>query len=109
MSPEIVNVVEADSVPKVEGRVCAVAMQDGDAPPGSWTASRTKGGRWNPGGPAGSVALIGDGAQREGKAEGCAELRLGVGPTHTTLGVGPTHSTDDAAKGNEVRGGKGSA
>jgi hypothetical protein len=40
------------------------------------------------------------GAQHEGKTERCAEPRLGVGPTH---------STDDAAEGNEVCGGKGSA
>ena len=40
------------------------------------------------------------GAQREGKTERRAELRLGVGPAH---------STDDAAEGNEVCGGKESA
>lgn len=40
------------------------------------------------------------GMRREGKAERRVEPRLGVGPTH---------STDDAAEGNEVRGGKGSA
>jgi hypothetical protein len=40
------------------------------------------------------------GVQCEGKAECCAEPRPGVGPTHTT---------DDAAEGNEVCGGKGSA
>jgi hypothetical protein len=37
VSPEIVNVVEAETVPVVEGRVCTVVMQDGNAPPGSWT------------------------------------------------------------------------
>jgi len=62
VSPEIVNVVEAETVPVVEGRVCTVVMRDGDAPPGSWTASRAKGRRWNPRGPAGSVALVSDGA-----------------------------------------------
>ena len=45
VSPERVNVVEAEAVPVVEGSMCAVAMRDGDAPPGSWTASRTKGQR----------------------------------------------------------------
>ena len=49
-----------------------------------------------PGPPRWSVA----GVQREGKAERRIELRLGVGPTH---------STDDAAEGNEGCGGKGSA
>ena len=39
------------------------------------------------------------GAWREGEPKRCAELRPGVGSTH---------STDDAAEGNEVCGGKGS-
>jgi len=68
VSPEIVNVVEAETVPVVEGRVCAVAMRDGDAPPGSWTASRSKGCHRNPGGPAGSVALVGDGGAARGES-----------------------------------------
>src|SRR5438128_5523744 len=33
-SPERLNVVEAETVPVVEGHVYAVVMQDGDAPPG---------------------------------------------------------------------------
>jgi hypothetical protein len=68
VSPEIVNVVEADAVPKVEGRVCAVVKRDGDAPPGSWTASRSKGRHRNPGGPVGSVAMVGDGGAVRGES-----------------------------------------
>jgi hypothetical protein len=100
VSPEIVNVVEAETVPKAEG-VCAPSLcetvtlhrgrgpdrvqkvvtgtQEAQPGPSRWSAT---------------------GAQREGKAERSAEPRLGVGPAH---------STDDAAEGNEVRGGKGSA
>ncbi len=40
------------------------------------------------------------GAQREGRPKLCAEPRPGVGPVHIT---------DEAAEGNEARGGKGSA
>jgi hypothetical protein len=89
--------VEAETVLSVEGRVCAVAKRDNDAPPGSRTASRAKGQRRNPGGPAGAVGLVADGAWREGEPKRPAELRPGVGSTHTT---------DDAAEGNEVCGGK---
>ena len=69
MSPEIVNVVEAGAIPVVEGSVCAVAMRDGDAPPGSWTASRAKGQRRNPGGPAGAVGLVTNGGLARGRTE----------------------------------------
>jgi hypothetical protein len=40
-SPERLNVVEAETVPVVEGHLSAVVRQNGDAPPGSWIASRT--------------------------------------------------------------------
>jgi hypothetical protein len=61
--------VEAETVLEVKGRVCTVAMQDGDAPPGSWTASRAKGQRRNPGGPAGAVGLVTDGGVARGRTE----------------------------------------
>jgi hypothetical protein len=61
--------VEAETVWSVEGRVCAVAKRDGDAPPGSWTASRTKGCRRNPGGPAGAVGMVTDGGVAQGRTE----------------------------------------
>jgi len=48
----------------------------------------------------GPSAWSATGTLREGKAERRVEPRLEVGPTH---------STDDAAEGNEVCGGKGSA
>ena len=41
-SPERWKVVEAEAGPVAEGRMCAVARRDGDAPPGSQAASRTK-------------------------------------------------------------------
>ena len=68
-SPESWKVVEAETFLSVEGRVCTIAKQDGDAPPGSWTASRSKGCHRNPGGPAGSVALVGDGGAARGENE----------------------------------------
>ena len=63
------KVVEAETVWFVEGRVCAVAKRDGDAPPGLWTASRAKGQRRNPGGPAGTVGLVADGGVARGRTE----------------------------------------
>ena len=77
VSPEIVNVVEADTVPMVEGRVCAVVMRDGDAPPGSWTASHAKGQRRNPGGPAGTVGLVADGGVARGRTEASRRAEAG--------------------------------
>src|SRR5439155_9998476 len=54
-SPERVNVVEAETVPVVEGHVYAVVTQDGDAPPGSWIASRrVRGTRASGGGESGT-------------------------------------------------------
>ncbi len=54
VSSEMQNVVEAEWVPNHEGSMCIVDRRDGVAPPGSWTASRTKGRHRNPGGPTGS-------------------------------------------------------
>ena len=69
VSLERLKVVEAETVRSVEGRVCAVAKRDGDAPPGSWTASRAKGQRRNPGGPAGAVGLVTNGGLARGRTE----------------------------------------
>jgi|SRR5208283_2717161 hypothetical protein len=77
VSPEIVNVVEAETIPVVEGRVCAIAMRDGDAPPGSWAASRAKGCHRNPGGPVGSVTKVGDGGDARGKNEALRRAEAG--------------------------------
>ncbi len=77
VSPEIVNVVKADTVPMVEGRVCAVVRRDGDAAPGSWTASRSKGCHRNPGGPAGSVAIVGDGGEVRGENRALSRAEAG--------------------------------
>jgi hypothetical protein len=66
VSPERLNVVEAETFPVVEGIMCTVTMRDGVAPPGSWTASCTKGLFRNLGEPAGSVAEIVDGDAAQG-------------------------------------------
>ena len=34
VSPEMWKIAEAESFPSDEGSMCAVAMRDGDAPPG---------------------------------------------------------------------------
>ena len=77
VSPERVNVVEAEAVPVVEGSMCAVAMRDGDAPPGSWTASRRKGQRREPGDPTGSVGLVADGGSSRGMTEAADRAEVG--------------------------------
>jgi len=69
VSLESWKVVEAETVRVVEGRVCAVAKRDGDAPPGSLVASRTKGHRRNPGGPAGAVGTVTDGGVARWRTE----------------------------------------
>jgi hypothetical protein len=76
-SPERLNVVEAETVPVVEGHVCAVVTQDGDAPPGSWIASRTKGRRRDPGGPTGSVGIVAGGGSSRGKTEVANRAEVG--------------------------------
>ena len=76
-SPERVNVVEAETVPAVEGHVYTVGMQDGDAPPGSWIASRTKGRRRDPGGPIGSVGIVAGGGSSRGKTEVAGRAEVG--------------------------------
>src|SRR5258706_7344748 len=66
-SPERWKVVEAEAVPVAEGRMCAVATRDGDAPPGSQAASRTKSHLRDPGGPIGAVGVVTDGEQARGQ------------------------------------------
>jgi hypothetical protein len=67
VSPERMKVVEAEAVPVAEGRMCAVATQDGDAPPGSKAASRTKGHHRDPGDPTGAVGMVTDGGGAQGQ------------------------------------------
>lgn len=69
------NVVEAEAVPVAEGSMCAVVKRDGDAPPGSWATSRTKGHHWNPGGPTGAVGVVADGGATRGTTEAEAPSR----------------------------------
>ena len=74
---ERVNVVEAETVPVVEGHVYAAVMQGGDAPPGSWIASRTKGRRRDPGDPTGAVGIVADGDSSRGKTEVASRAEVG--------------------------------
>jgi hypothetical protein len=76
-SPERLNVVEAETVPEVEGQVYAIVMREGDAPPGSWDASRAKGRRWDPGDPTGAVSIVADGEAPRGKAEAAKRAEVG--------------------------------
>ena len=69
VSPERVKVVEAETVPVVEGHVCAIAKRDGDAPPGSRTASRTNSHHRDPRGPVGAVGIVADGDVSRGTTE----------------------------------------
>jgi hypothetical protein len=77
VSPESWKVAEAETVLSVEGRVCAVGKRDGDAPPGSWVASGTKGRRRNPGGPAGAIGMVADGGVARGRTEALRRAEVG--------------------------------
>jgi hypothetical protein len=76
-SPERLNIVEAETVPVVEGHMSAVVMRDGDTPPGSRIASRTKGRRRDPGDPTGAVSLVADGDSSRGKTEAVSRAEGG--------------------------------
>jgi hypothetical protein len=76
-SPERVNVVEAETVPVVEGHVYVLVMQEDDAPPGSLTASRVKGQRWDPGDPIGAAGIVADGDVSRGKTEATRRAEVG--------------------------------
>ena len=67
VSLEIANVAEAELVPVGEGSMCIVDMRDGDAPPGSRTASCVKGYLRDPGGPTGSTGLVIGGGLAQGR------------------------------------------
>src|SRR5947208_16976452 len=55
VSPERMNVVEAEAVPVAEGRMCAVAKRDGEVPRGAKAASRRKGYHGEAGNQAGAL------------------------------------------------------
>jgi hypothetical protein len=76
-SPERLNVVEAETVPVVEGHMYTVVTQDGDTPPGSWIASRTNGRRRDPGDPTGAVGIAADGDSSRGKTEAASRAEVG--------------------------------
>jgi len=77
VSLEIWKIAEAEPVPFGEGCMCAVAMRDGVAPPGSGTASRTKGRPGNPGGPAGAVGVVTDGDTTRGETGAACRAEAG--------------------------------
>jgi hypothetical protein len=77
VSPERVKIVEAEAVPVAEGCMCAVARQDGDAPPGSRAASRTKGQRRDPGDPTGAVGMVADGGLSRGETGATYRAEVG--------------------------------
>jgi len=58
VSPEIVEVVEAECFRMHEGSMSLSVMRGKAAPPGSRTVSRTKGRHRNPGDPTGSDELV---------------------------------------------------
>ena len=77
VSPERLNVVEAETFLVVEGITCTVAMRDGAAPPGSWTASRMKGLSRNLGEPAGSIGEVAGGGVAQGLTEALRRAEVG--------------------------------
>jgi hypothetical protein len=77
VSPERVKIVEAEAVPEAEGCMCAVARRDGDAPPGSRAASRTKGQRRDPGDPTGAVGMVADGGASQGQTGAAHRAEVG--------------------------------
>lgn len=68
---------EAELVPSNEGRMCAIAMRDGDAPPGSWAALWIEGHRRDLRDPIGSTGLVSGGGEQRGTAG--AVLRAEIG------------------------------
>ncbi len=77
VSLETLKIAEAELFPDSEGRVCAVAMRDGVAPPGSRTVPRAKGRLRNPGDPVGSVRLVADGGAERGKTRALLRAETG--------------------------------
>ena len=75
--PEKLNDVEADTSPVVEGITCAVAMRDGDAPPGTQTASSMKGLSRNLGEPTGSIDEVVDGGAVQGVTGALCRAEVG--------------------------------
>ncbi len=58
VSPERLGFAEAECVRELEGSMRLPAMRGEAAPPGSKTASCTKGRHRNPGGPTGSDGMV---------------------------------------------------
>ncbi len=67
VSPESLEIVEAECVRMHEGSMSLSAMRGKAAPPGSRTVSRTKGRHRNPGDPTGSDGLVTVGGVARGR------------------------------------------
>ncbi len=67
VSPEIVEIVEAECFRMHEGSMSLSVMRGKAAPPGSRTVSRTKGRHPNPGDPTGSDELVFVGGVAQGR------------------------------------------
>ena len=74
---ERMNIAEAECVPVHEGSMCAVAMRDGDAPPGSKARPRTEGDHRNMRDPTGAAGLVSSGGGRRGKPEAVVRAEVG--------------------------------
>ena len=77
MSLEMWKIAKAETVPGVEGSMCAIAMRDGVASPGSKAASRTNSMHRNMRGPTGSAGLVSGGGWRQGEAGAAVRAEVG--------------------------------
>ena len=77
MSLEMCKIAKAEGVPEPEGSMCAVAMRDGVASPGSKAASRMNSIHRNMRDPTGSAGLVSGGGWGRGAAG--AAIRAEVG------------------------------
>lgn len=66
VSPERVNIANAELVLVSEGSTRVVAMRDDADSPGSWTVSRTQSFRRNLRGPNVSIGVVSDGGRQQG-------------------------------------------
>ena len=71
------RIAEAECVRAQEGRTSAVAVRDGDVPPGSKAASRMDSIRRNMRGPTGSAGLVSGGGGWQAMPEPPSELEVG--------------------------------
>ena len=77
LSLEMWKIAKAERVPSLEGSMCAIAMRDGVASPGSKAVSRMESKRRNMRGPIGSAGLVSGGGCRRGAVG--ADIRAEIG------------------------------